>query len=223
MAAACLRSKSSDEVAIAQKTIRNYPTSIKLLEFFEPLGPYVDETKKKVKRDVSPDTISLCVLRFNTSQFDWLVVDWSVKNTTLDVIAYGMSLDFSISLKGFTTGKQMDTTWDCTWFPEDHNACYNCIVGNDKERLLILCIYLLMQIQSWKMIYYKVYLIKIRRLLNPYYKKGQIIFIKLFRKQKRKSREMYHPTQSLCVCYVLIPHNLIGLSWIGRLKIRLLT
>jgi carboxylesterase type B len=39
---ACLRSKSSDEVAIAQKTIRNYPTSIKLLEFFEPLGPYVD-------------------------------------------------------------------------------------------------------------------------------------------------------------------------------------
>lgn len=67
-----------------------------------------------------------------------------------------------------TTGKQMDTTWDCTWFPEDHNACYNCIVGNDKERLLILCIYLLMQIQSWNMMYVKVYLIKIRRLSNPF-------------------------------------------------------
>jgi hypothetical protein len=28
----------------------------------------------------------------------------------------------------------MDTTWDCTWFPGDHIACFNCIVGNDKER-----------------------------------------------------------------------------------------
>lgn len=38
----CLRSKSADEVALAQKTVRNYPSSIKLLEFFEPLGPFVD-------------------------------------------------------------------------------------------------------------------------------------------------------------------------------------
>ncbi|CAC5409182.1 unnamed protein product [Mytilus coruscus] len=39
---ACLRSKTADEVALAQKTVRGYPSSIKLLEFFEPLGPYVD-------------------------------------------------------------------------------------------------------------------------------------------------------------------------------------
>lgn len=38
----CLRSKTADEVAIAQKTVRGYPSSLKLLEFFEPLGPFVD-------------------------------------------------------------------------------------------------------------------------------------------------------------------------------------
>ena len=38
----CLRSKTADQLAEAQHTSRKQPTSLKLLEFFEPLGPYVD-------------------------------------------------------------------------------------------------------------------------------------------------------------------------------------
>lgn len=38
----CLRSKTADEVAEAQLKSRAKPTSLKLLEFFEPLGPLVD-------------------------------------------------------------------------------------------------------------------------------------------------------------------------------------
>lgn len=38
----CLGNKTADEVSYAQKDIRNLPTSIKLLEFFEPWGPVVD-------------------------------------------------------------------------------------------------------------------------------------------------------------------------------------
>lgn len=38
----CLRSKTSDEIADAQLKSRTKPTSLKILEFFEPLGPFVD-------------------------------------------------------------------------------------------------------------------------------------------------------------------------------------
>lgn len=38
----CLRSKTSDELAEAQLKSRAKPTSLKVLEFFEPLGPFVD-------------------------------------------------------------------------------------------------------------------------------------------------------------------------------------
>lgn len=38
----CMKQKTADEVATAQKNIRNEPTSLKLLEFFQPWGPYVD-------------------------------------------------------------------------------------------------------------------------------------------------------------------------------------
>ena len=39
---ACLRSKTSDEIADAQVKSRTKPTSVKILDFFEPLGPFVD-------------------------------------------------------------------------------------------------------------------------------------------------------------------------------------
>ncbi|WAR06075.1 D2-like protein [Mya arenaria] len=38
----CLRSKSTDELAEAQHDSRTKPTSLKVLDFFEPLGPFVD-------------------------------------------------------------------------------------------------------------------------------------------------------------------------------------
>ncbi|XP_045207431.2 crystal protein-like [Mercenaria mercenaria] len=38
----CLRSKTADEIAQAQLESRAKPTSLKILEFFEPLGPFVD-------------------------------------------------------------------------------------------------------------------------------------------------------------------------------------
>ena len=38
----CLNSRSADEVAEAQHEVRPYPSSLKLLEFFEPWVPYVD-------------------------------------------------------------------------------------------------------------------------------------------------------------------------------------
>ncbi|XP_060556303.1 crystal protein-like [Ruditapes philippinarum] len=38
----CLRSKTSDELAQAQLEARAKPTSLKVLDFFEPLGPFVD-------------------------------------------------------------------------------------------------------------------------------------------------------------------------------------
>lgn len=38
----CLRSKTADEIADAQLKSRGKPTSLKILEFFEPLGPFVD-------------------------------------------------------------------------------------------------------------------------------------------------------------------------------------
>ncbi|XP_033754746.1 crystal protein-like [Pecten maximus] len=38
----CMASKSADDIATVQHTIRTDPTSIKLLDFFEPLGPFVD-------------------------------------------------------------------------------------------------------------------------------------------------------------------------------------
>lgn len=38
----CLRSKTSDQIADAQLKSRTKPTSLKILEFFEPLGPFVD-------------------------------------------------------------------------------------------------------------------------------------------------------------------------------------
>ncbi|KAL4229427.1 hypothetical protein ACF0H5_012465 [Mactra antiquata] len=38
----CLRSKTAEEIAQAQLDARAEPTSLKLLEFFEPLGPFVD-------------------------------------------------------------------------------------------------------------------------------------------------------------------------------------
>lgn len=38
----CLNKFSADDIAEAQLKIRQYPSSIKLLEFFEPWVPYVD-------------------------------------------------------------------------------------------------------------------------------------------------------------------------------------
>lgn len=38
----CMASKTADEIATVQHTIRSRPTSVKLLDFFEPLGPFVD-------------------------------------------------------------------------------------------------------------------------------------------------------------------------------------
>ncbi|XP_060073110.1 crystal protein-like [Ylistrum balloti] len=38
----CMANKSADDIATVQHNIRKDPTSIKLLDFFEPLGPFVD-------------------------------------------------------------------------------------------------------------------------------------------------------------------------------------
>lgn len=45
----CLRSKTFDEIAEAQHTSRAEVTSLKLLEFFEPLGPFVDGREIKME------------------------------------------------------------------------------------------------------------------------------------------------------------------------------
>ena len=45
----CLRSKTSDEIADAQRTSRQEVTSLKIMEFFEPLGPFVDGREIKME------------------------------------------------------------------------------------------------------------------------------------------------------------------------------
>lgn len=45
----CLRSKTFDEIAEAQRKSRAEVTSLKILEFFEPLGPFVDGREIKLE------------------------------------------------------------------------------------------------------------------------------------------------------------------------------
>lgn len=94
----CMAAKSADEIATVQHNIRTKPTSIKLLDFFEPLGPFVDgltvphQPLHSMNRGIIPNMPIL--LGTTTEETRIYVFDAWQKNLTIPVYAAALIATF---------------------------------------------------------------------------------------------------------------------------------
>ena len=87
----CLRSKTSEELAYAQYQTRNKVSSLKLLEFFEPWGPFVDGEliKGEPLRMIHAGLFSPKPLVIGTTSEEAVLYIYSAWNSSVNDLTYG--------------------------------------------------------------------------------------------------------------------------------------